>query len=334
MVRICVLAAVVFYVLRTTSLAWSQPVTGSMDVHWDEGAVDCAASPIAPIQVHRYEPQTFVLRVNPCRHFEANFVYLLVGSKRALLIDTGPVADPTEVPIARTVIGLLPGEDSSKFPLLVVHTHEHRDHRAGDPQFQSLLSVQLVSSDFEKVRGFFGFNTWPNGIAHIDLGDRIVDVIPTPGHTSAHIVFYDNRTGLLLSGDFLLPGRLTIEDTDASKESAERIARFASAHPIRYALGSHNELDIAGSLYDEGSHYHPSERPLQLTQEDVLALPVTLDRFNGFYARHPNFVLTHPVHNLLLLVAVAAAVLLLSVLMARQYFKHRRRKKSDLVRQL
>src|SRR6266567_7608477 len=135
MVRICVLATVVFYVLRTTSLAWSQPATGSMDVHWDEGAVDCAASPIAPIQVHRYEPQTFVLRVNPCRHFEANFVYLLVGSKRALLIDTGPVADPTEVPIARTVIGLLPGEDSSKFPLLVVHTHEHRDHRAGDPQF-------------------------------------------------------------------------------------------------------------------------------------------------------------------------------------------------------
>src|SRR5438045_406045 len=130
MMRICALAAVVFCVVRTTSPAWSQPVTGAMDVHWDEGAMDCGASPIAPIQVHRYEPQTFVLRVNPCRHFEANFVYLLVGSKRALLIDTGPVADPTEVPIARTVNGLLPGGDSSKYTLLYVHTHETRGHRA------------------------------------------------------------------------------------------------------------------------------------------------------------------------------------------------------------
>ena len=329
MVRIGALAAVVLFLLRTTSLALSQPVSGSMNVHWNEGAVDCAASPIDPIQIHTYEPQTFILRVNLCKHFEANFVYLLVGSKRALLIDTGPVADPTEMPIARTVLGLLPGEGSSRLPLLVVHTHEHRDHWAGDPQFQSLPSVQLVSPAFEEMRAFFGFHTWPNGIAAIDLGDRIVDVIPTPGHTSAHIVFYDRRTTLLLSGDFLLPGRLTIENTDAYKESAERVARFASAHPIRYALGSHIELDTAGSLYDEGSHYHPNERPLELTQATVLALPAALDQFNGFYARHPNFVLTHPMHNLLVLVAAAAAILACIALMARRYFGRRRRNRPE-----
>jgi hypothetical protein len=60
------------------------------------------------------------------------------------------------------------------------------------------------------------------------------------------------RSIQVLSGDFLLPGRLTIENTEAYEESAERVARFASAHLLRYALGSHIELDVAASLYDEG----------------------------------------------------------------------------------
>ena len=329
MFRSCALIVAVLCLLRALSAAGSQPVPGSMDVHWSEGARDCSVSPIDPIQVHRYEPQTFILRVNLCRHFEANFVYLLVGSKRALLIDTGPIADFTEMPLAKTALGLLPGENNSRLSLLVVHTHEHRDHWAGDPQFEHLPSAQVVSSDFEKMRGFFGLTTWPSDIAHIDLGDRMVDAIPAPGHTSAHIVFYDDRTALLLSGDFLLPGRLTIENTDAYGESAKRVADFARAHPVRYVLGSHIELDVAGTLYDEGSQYHPNEQALQLTQEDVLALPVALDQFNGFYARHPHFVLTHPLHNLLVLVVAVAAVLLLIVLVARQYFKRRRRAKTE-----
>jgi glyoxylase-like metal-dependent hydrolase (beta-lactamase superfamily II) len=33
-------------------------------------------------------------------------------------------------------------------------------------------------------------------------------VIPTPGHNATHVVFYVRITGLLFSGDFLMPGRL------------------------------------------------------------------------------------------------------------------------------
>ncbi len=203
--------AVAVCILAAAPVGWAQPVAGSMEVHWNEGAADCASAPPDPIQVHRYEPQTFILRTNLCRHFEGNFLYLLIGSERALLVDTGPIADAKEMPVAKTVLGLLPRRDDPRFPLLVVHTHEHRDHWAGDAQFATLPAVQVVSPDFETMRAFFHFDAWPNGIARIDLGDRLVDVIPTPGHTSAHIAFYDERTGLLLSGDFLLPGRLTIE---------------------------------------------------------------------------------------------------------------------------
>ncbi len=73
--------------LLTATLAWSRPVPGSLDVHWNEGASDCRATPQAPLQVHQYEPQTFILRQSPCADFEANFIYLLIGSNKALFSD-------------------------------------------------------------------------------------------------------------------------------------------------------------------------------------------------------------------------------------------------------
>ena len=111
--------------LLTATLAWSQSVPGSLGVHWNEGASDCSATPQEPLQVHRYELQTFMLRQSPCADFEANFIYLLIGSDKALLIDTGAVADRKAMPLAKTILELLPDEDSKKLPLLVTHTHRH-----------------------------------------------------------------------------------------------------------------------------------------------------------------------------------------------------------------
>jgi SAM-dependent methyltransferase len=144
--------------------AWSQPVPGSLDVHWNEGAPDCTATPQDPLQVHTYEPQTFILRQSPCATFEANFLYLLVGSEKALLIDTGAVEDPKKMPLAKTILGLLPDKNDKKLPLLVAHTHRHLDHRAGDPQFASLPSVQTVPIDLEGVRTFSASLTGPTGL--------------------------------------------------------------------------------------------------------------------------------------------------------------------------
>jgi len=101
-------AAVVSMFLLTATHAWSQPVPGTLDVHWNEGAKDCIATPQDPLQVHTYEPQTSILRQSPCANFEANVLYLLVGSDKALLIDTGAVADSKEMPLAKTILELLP----------------------------------------------------------------------------------------------------------------------------------------------------------------------------------------------------------------------------------
>ena len=310
--------------LLTATLAWSQPVPGSLDVHWNEGASDCSATPQEALQVHQYEPQTFILRQSPCADFEANFIYLLIGSDKALLIDTGAVADPKAMPLAKTILELLPEKDHKKLPLLVAHTHRHLDHRAGDPQFEALPSVQIVPIDLKGVQSFFGFTDWPNGITYVDLGDRIVDVIPTPGHNQTHVAFYDDRTGILFSGDFLMPARLLIDDAAAYHESALRVVDFLKTRLLTHILGGHIELNAAGRAYRFGSHYHPSEHRLELAREDLMALPAALERFNGFYARYPNYILTNPIHNLLALAIIAVAVLIFVVWGVRRLLRRRR----------
>jgi glyoxylase-like metal-dependent hydrolase (beta-lactamase superfamily II) len=37
------------------------------------------------------------------------------------------------------------------------------------------------------------------------LADRELDVVPTPGHTTGHVVFDDAAAGLMFTGDHVLP---------------------------------------------------------------------------------------------------------------------------------
>jgi hydroxyacylglutathione hydrolase len=311
--------------MLASSCAWPQVATSSVDVHWDEGAKDCKASPRAPIEVHAFNPQTLILRENLCSTFEAPFMYLLLGSTRALLIDTGDVADPNQMPLATTVMRLLPGDEPAKLPLLVVHTHRHLDHRAGDGQFSHLPNVQVVGFDIDSVRRYYNFTDWPNGLAQIDLGDRSVDVMPTPGHNETEVSFYDRNTGLFFSGDFLMPGRLLINDTRADLASARGVAAFVKDRPVSFVLGGHIELDATGEVFPWGSQYHPNEHALAMTKDDLLALPAAVSSFNGFYTRSGKFILMNSTHNLIALALVSGVVLLALVLTLVRYIRRRKR---------
>lgn len=311
--------------LMASSSALGQLAKGSLDMHWDEGAADCKASPQPPLEEHAYNPQTFILRENLCATFEAPFMYLLIGSTEALLIDTGDVADPKLMPLAKTVMDLLPGTGAAKMPLLVVHTHRHSDHRAGDAQFGNLPNVQVVAFDLDGVRQYYHFTDWPNGLAQIELGDRTLDVLPAPGHNTTDVVFYDRNTALLFSGDFLLPGRLLIDDAKAEQESATRLADFVKDRPVSYVLGGHIEFDEAGNLFPWESQYHPHEHRLEMTKEDVLALPAAVSSFNGFYTTNGKFVLMNPVRNLIALTVIAVIVLTALILGLVFYIRRRRR---------
>jgi hydroxyacylglutathione hydrolase len=302
----------------------AQLVPGSVDMHWNEGSTNCGAHPGPPLEVHAYNPQTYILREGFCATFEAPFMYVLIGSTRALLIDTGDVADPKKVPLAATVMQLLPGTGPSKLPLLVVHSHRHLDHRAGDAQFANLANVRVVGYDLDSVRKFYGFTDWPNGAAVIDLGDRQVDVIPTPGHNETEVSFYDRNTGLLFSGDFLMPARLLVDDANAYEASAERLANFVRDRPVNYVLGGHIEKDVDGKLFAWESQYHPREHRLPLSKQDVLALPDALRQFNGFYSQVGSFVFIDSIRILICFAILIAAVLLAILWMLVRYVRRRR----------
>ncbi len=294
------------------SPAYSELVPGTMDVHWNEGSEDCIKNPQPPIQVHRYNAQTFILRESLCATYEAPFIYLLIGKTKALLIDTGAVAEAKTMPLAQTVISLLANE-GSRLPLMVVHTHGHLDHRSGDDQFRTLPDVEIVPTDLESVKSRLAIADWPNGIGQIDLGDRVIDVIPTPGHYASHVAYYDRQTGLFFSGDFLLPGRLLIEDTDADLASTRRVAEFVEQRPVTYVLGAHVELDESGKTF-LGTRYHPNERPLQLTKQDLLSLPGIVSGFNGFYTKRGVYVLMNQ-NRVLILLGLGAVVLLVAIIL-------------------
>jgi hydroxyacylglutathione hydrolase len=319
-------ALLALVVLLAASPAQSQLVPGSM--YWNEGAKDCKANPQAPIEVHAYNAQTFILRQNLCATFEAPFMYVLIGSTKALLIDTGDVADPNQMPLAQTVTRLLPGDGSSKLPLLVVHTHRHLDHRGGDEQFAHLPNTQVVGFDIDSVRRYYNFTDWPNSFAQINLGDRTVDAIPTPGHNETELSFYDRSTGLFFSGDFLMPGRLLIDDTSADLASAKRVADFVRDRPVSFVLGGHIELDASGETFPWQSQYHPNEHVLQMTKEDLLALPAAISSFNGFYTRSGNFIMINSMRMLIAFAVFAGAVLIALVTKLILYMRRRRRMRS------
>ncbi len=309
----------------TSAPAGAQLAPGSMDVQWNEGSTDCAKNPQPPLQQHQYNAQTFILRENLCTTFEAPFMYLLIGSSKALLIDTGDIEDAKVIPLADTVMHLLPGDGPSKLPLLVVHTHRHLDHRAGDAQFTHLSNAQVVGFDIDSVRNSYKFTDWPNGLAEIDLGDRTVDAIPTPGHNETEVTFYDRSTGLLFTGDFLMPARLLIDDTSADVASADRIAAFVKDRPVSFVLGGHIEMNSTDELFPWESQYHPHEHVLQLTKDDVLALPETVRSFNGFYSVHGKFTMENSMRILIAFGIGALVVAIAIVWFLVRYIVRRRR---------
>jgi len=281
-----------------------------------------------PLEVCALDATTYVLRERLADTREAPFLYLLIGSDRALLIDTGAMADAAAMPVARTVLALLPTAGTGKLPLLVVHTHGHLDHRAGDGQFAGVAGIELVPASVQALAARFGFSRWPTGTADVDLGHRIVVLLPAPGHHAAELVFYDRNTALVFSGDFLLPGRLLVDDREAYTASAHRIAAFVRDVPVRAVLGGHVEKDAHGELFDWQAPRHPDEAPLALPKADLLALPAALDAFNGFYETTGTFVLVAPIRVLwggaLVALLVVGTVVWLVVRVIRRRGRRRR----------
>jgi hydroxyacylglutathione hydrolase len=254
----------------TIDFATGAPATGSLAVSWIHGAPARRQGGDPPIQVHRYDEHTVILRQSKSVHYEAPFLYLLFGNDRALLLDTGATADPARFPLRATVDGLVddwltrhPRED---YQLVVVHTHGHGDHVAGDAQFAGRPATTVVSRELDEVRQHFGFTGWPAQIVPYDLGGRVLEVTGSPGHHKAAITIYDPWTGFLLTGDTVYPGRLYVSDFPQFLASLDRMTDLAGSRAVTHVLGCHIEMTRQpGRDYPLGATYQPDEPPLEMT---------------------------------------------------------------------
>ena len=306
--RLLALALLPLGALAAEPQAAPGSMPGTMNVRWNAGAPDCTKAAEPAVQVHAYNATTYVLRESLCVTSEAPFVYLLIGADRALLIDSGEA--PAAAPLAREVVALLPVTAGGRMPLLVVHSQA--SHAAGDARFVALPRVEVVGASLSSVRRYFGLTGWPEGQATIDLGGRVVDVLPAPGPGEAGLVFYDHATALMFTGDFLLPGRLTVDNAAADAASARRIADFSEGRPLAYVLGARIGMNLDGQLYTAGARWHPAERPLQLSRTELEALPGVVGGFRGVYARRGGFTLINRAYERdLVVAALAIAVVVL-----------------------
>jgi hydroxyacylglutathione hydrolase len=264
---------------------------GSLDVRWHAGWVSAKHDPSPEIQAHAYDEHTVIMRQNKSVNYEAPFMFLLFGNERALLLDTGATAEPAYFPLRSTVDGLIDGwlraHPRQNYGLLVAHTHAHGDHVAGDPQFTDRPHTTVVGPKLAAVTEFYGFDDWPNGVATVDLGGRVLDVIPGPGHQEAATVYYDRYTQLLFTGDSLYPGRLYIFDWPAYAATVDRLLDFCAGHPVSHVLGCHIEMNTAGHDYPIFTTYHPDEPPLQLTVDHLRAVRAAIGEVAGQPGPHP-----------------------------------------------
>ena len=157
--------------------------------------------------IEKIDDNTFA--ISEYKHWEESHSYLLIGNDKALLIDTGLGIGNIKKQI----------DNITELPIIVATTHVHWDHIGGHKYFNTIavhelekdwlrqfsLPLEVVKNnllkepsefpidfDIEKYKIYSGK---PSIVLHdndvIDLGNRKIRVIHTPGHSPGHLCFYD-----------------------------------------------------------------------------------------------------------------------------------------------
>ena len=210
---------------------------------------------------------TFV--ISEPKHWEETNCYLLIGSEKALLIDTGLGISDISAEVRKI----------TDKPIIAVPTHVHWDHIGGLRNFPEFCVHELetdwidgnfpLSNEFVRkmivkdnnlthvinVDNYAVFQGKPSGILKdediIDLGNRKIRVFHTPGHSPGHMCFFEEETGYLFTGDLIYKGTLfaNYESTDPEKylESVQKIAKLY----VKRIFPAHHSLDISIEMISE-----------------------------------------------------------------------------------
>ncbi len=166
---------------------------------------------------------------------------------------------------------------------IVLNTHWHFDHIGGNSFFQNIgiskVDSQLAAIDLpnsilqriylseclsENVPFPLDFNIYSYQIHgfvpsffleegdFIDLGNRSLEVINTPGHTHGSVSFFDERTNCLFCGDLLYSGTLYLhfDDSDLDEYIVSLTKLMYRQNDIKQIFCAHNVHYISTSMID------------------------------------------------------------------------------------
>ena len=211
--------------------------------------------------------------ISEYRHWEHAHSYLLMGTERAVLIDTGLGIDH----IRRIT------DQLTRLPILVLTTHVHWDHIGSHGEFDTIyvheedadwLAHGIQGLPIERIRQDVGrditppipatfdpatyrpFQGAPTVILHggevIDLGHRRLRILHTPGHSPGHICIDDAASGYLFTGDLLYAGTIYAFYPSTSPEDlVESLDTIAQVPDVTRVYGAHHQLGLDAHVLDE-----------------------------------------------------------------------------------
>jgi len=143
--------------------------------------------------------------------------YLVRGSSRTIMIDVGLSSNFPQMLQCLEHVGCPPNEID-----MVILSHEHLDHIGAAHHFagRTIIAAHrlaankiMLRDDFSMLRKMFNepnepinVDIWLEEGNLLDLGNFRLNVMYTPGHTSACISLFDQDKGLLFAADTLMPG--------------------------------------------------------------------------------------------------------------------------------
>ena len=132
--------------------------------------------------------------------------YLIIEEGDVYLIDTGYEKTVDVIVDSIRHLGMKP--DNIK---LIINTHGHVDHAGGNNLLKQLSGAPIAIHRFEAQK--LPFET-PDTILLQDndvlsLGSRKLTVIHTPGHCPGQICLYEQKTGIIFTGDHIVEGTST-----------------------------------------------------------------------------------------------------------------------------